>query len=240
MPSIWLTALLQKEGAPGGEQCYVPRAIDPSDQDTLAAENPHAASMYGTATSFPRRQCAGDTLPRSRRSTGYTYLNSRAVCSISPPLNAHEIASPAETFACSRRIEPHAAGPTSWMVAGPFGQGLDDDIREFNTAASRTTRDCGAGGRRPWTARPLSGTAWRSSDRLRGMVNLPHRRVFRKPGAALASELANPVPGRHPHGIRHFTFDHELNGVIDAQGEDDDDRWRLVVTGNTVTSVRAD
>ena len=54
-------------------------------------------------------------------------------------------------------------------------------------------------------------------------------------------ELANPVPDRHSSAeFRHFTFDHELNGVIDAQGEDDDDRWRLVVTGNTVTSIRAD
>ena len=62
-----------------------------------------------------------------------------------------------------------------------------------------------------------------------------------KPGAVLASELANPIPGRHYSAeFWHFTFDHELNGVMDAQGEDDDARWRLVVTGNTVTSVRAD
>jgi hypothetical protein len=59
--------------------------------------------------------------------------------------------------------------------------------------------------------------------------------------AAGARELANPVPGRHYSAeLRHFTFDHELNGVIDAQGEDDDDRSLLVVTRNTVTSVRAD
>ena len=61
--------------------------------------------------------------------------------------------------------------------------------------------------------------------------------LFLKPGAVVASELANLVPGRHYSAeFWHFTFDHELNGVIDAQGEDDDDRWRLVVTGNAVTS----
>jgi hypothetical protein len=36
-----------------------------------------------------------------------------------------------------------------------------------------------------------------------------------------------------------FTFDHELNGVIEARGEYEDDQWQLVVTGNTVTTVRA-
>lgn len=64
--------------------------------------------------------------------------------------------------------------------------------------------------------------------------------TFLKPAAALASELASPVPGRHyPEQAGHFTFDHELNGVIDAWGEDEDDQWQLVVTGNTVTTVRA-
>jgi hypothetical protein len=65
--------------------------------------------------------------------------------------------------------------------------------------------------------------------------------TFLKPGALLASELASPVPGRHyPPELRHFSFDHELNGVIDAQGDCGDDRWQLVVTANTVSSMQAD
>jgi len=40
--------------------------------------------------------------------------------------------------------------------------------------------------------------------------------------------------------FQHFTFDHQLNGIIDAQGEYEEDQWQLVVTGNTVTSVRED
>jgi hypothetical protein len=32
-----------------------------------------------------------------------------------------------------------------------------------------------------------------------------------------------------------FTFDHVLNGIINAQGEDPDDKWRLVVKDNEVS-----
>lgn len=36
-----------------------------------------------------------------------------------------------------------------------------------------------------------------------------------------------------------FTFDHTVNGCIEAQGEDPDDLWRLIVTDNVVTRVDA-
>jgi hypothetical protein len=35
-------------------------------------------------------------------------------------------------------------------------------------------------------------------------------------------------------GFELFTFDHVLNGTIEAQGEDPDDKWRLVVEDNVV------
>ena len=130
-------------------------------------------------------------------------------------------------------------GPYFVDGSGPFGQGHDDDIRDFN---------------KPPTGQPelwclweptTDGTAikWNGREKFYSagewMTYLID--MFLKPGAVLASELPGPVPGRHyPEEFRHFTLDHELNGVIDARGEDDDDRWRLVVTGNTVTSVRAD
>lgn len=64
--------------------------------------------------------------------------------------------------------------------------------------------------------------------------------TFLKPGATVAGERANPVPGRtYPEGLEHFTFDHEVNGVIDAQGDDPEDRWRLHVTANVVTVQKA-
>lgn len=54
---------------------------------------------------------------------------------------------------------------------------------------------------------------------------------FLKPGAAAQRSGLPQFAG--------FTFDHVLNGVIDAEGEDTDDRWQLVVEGNVVKVARA-
>lgn len=43
----------------------------------------------------------------------------------------------------------------------------------------------------------------------------------------------------HP-GFEEFTFDHTLNGVIEAQGEDPEDRWRLLVEDNKVMIQQAE
>ena len=90
---------------------------------------------------------------------GYTTEFEGSV-SISPPLNAHEIAY-LRKFAASRRMD-RAHGPYFVDGSGPFGQGHDDDIRDFNKPPAGQP-DCGAGGSRLKTARPSSGTAWRSS-----------------------------------------------------------------------------
>lgn len=37
--------------------------------------------------------------------------------------------------------------------------------------------------------------------------------------------------------FKHFTFNHIVNGRIEAQGEDADDRWTLVVKDNIVSKV---
>lgn len=37
--------------------------------------------------------------------------------------------------------------------------------------------------------------------------------------------------------FKHFTFNHVVNGRIEAQGEDADDRWTLVVEDNVVSKV---
>jgi len=34
--------------------------------------------------------------------------------------------------------------------------------------------------------------------------------------------------------LEHFTHDHIINGIVDAQGDDPDDMWRIRVTENTV------
>lgn len=60
-------------------------------------------------------------------------------------------------------------------------------------------------------------------------------RTFLMPGAALATELADPVPGRHyPPEFEHFTFDHVCDGVLKALGDEPDDRWALHVEGGQV------
>jgi hypothetical protein len=131
-----------------------------------------------------------------------------------------------------------ARGPYFVAGSGPFGQGRDDDIRNFNQppdgqAGLWCQWEPAEDGRAiKWNGEEKS---YKSAEWMTYIID-----TFLKPGAVLASELASPVPGRHyPEQFRHFTFDHELNGVIDAQGEIDDDQWQLVVTENTVSSVRA-
>ena len=81
---------------------------------------------------------------------GYTTEFDGSV-SISPPLNAHEIAY-LRKFAASRRMD-RARGPYFVDGSGPFGQGHDDDIRDFNKLPAVTTRTVVLVGR-PRTARP--------------------------------------------------------------------------------------
>ncbi|MFC7344513.1 hypothetical protein ACFQRI_24165 [Saccharopolyspora griseoalba] len=58
--------------------------------------------------------------------------------------------------------------------------------------------------------------------------------TFLQPGATV--QTTAPRPGwTWPEEFAHFTFDHVCNGVIDAQGDDLFDRWRLVVTNNEVS-----
>ncbi|HWS36038.1 MAG TPA: hypothetical protein VN408_25295, partial [Actinoplanes sp.] len=63
--------------------------------------------------------------------------------------------------------------------------------------------------------------------------------TFLKPGAVIVRERAEPVAGRfHPPAFEHFTCDHVLTGVIDADGDDEDDFWRIEVRANEVNVVR--
>ena len=52
---------------------------------------------------------------------------------------------------------------------------------------------------------------------------------FLKPGAAAEGQP----------GFEEFTFDHVVSGVIQAQGEDPDDRWKLIVDNNQVKTAEA-
>jgi hypothetical protein len=64
-------------------------------------------------------------------------------------------------------------------------------------------------------------------------------RTFLKPDATCARERLDPVAGRvYPPALARFTFDHVVDGVIEAEGEWPDDRWRIEVRANTVYVVR--
>lgn len=55
----------------------------------------------------------------------------------------------------------------------------------------------------------------------------------------LFASSARDYVSRHHTGdkrLNDFTFNHVFNGSIIAQGEDPSDRWKLIVTDNTVTS----
>ena len=144
---------------------------------------------------------------------GYTTEFDGSV-SISPPLNTHEIAY-LRKFGATRRMD-RARGPYVVDGPGPSGQGNDDDIRDHN---------------QPPAGQPGLWCKWKPTEDGTAITWNGHEKfydskewmtylidTFLKPGALLASELASPVPGRHyPQELRHFSFDHELNGVIDAR-----------------------
>ena len=58
---------------------------------------------------------------------------------------------------------------------------------------------------------------------------------FLKPGPRV---IAGRTPDTTPFSV--LTRNHIINGVIDARGEESDDRWRLVVRNNVVTRQEPD
>ncbi|MET7970869.1 hypothetical protein [Micromonospora sp. NPDC005305] len=63
--------------------------------------------------------------------------------------------------------------------------------------------------------------------------------TFLKQDATVARERVDPVPGRvYPPALDTFTFDHVVDGVIAAEGEWPDDRWRIEVRASAVYVVR--
>ncbi|WP_460491982.1 hypothetical protein [Dactylosporangium cerinum] len=63
--------------------------------------------------------------------------------------------------------------------------------------------------------------------------------TFLQPDATVARERVDPVAGRvYPSALDGFTFDHVVDGVIEAKGEWPDDRWRIEVRANAVYVIR--
>ena len=155
---------------------------------------------------------------------GYT-TDFEGSVTIEPPLNDAEITY-LKAFAGTRRMS-RRSGPYFVEGGGFRGQDHEADVIDSN---------------RPAAGQPGLWCGWVPDDFGEvlvwdGIENFYESRSwmaylidhFLKPGAA-----AQGAPG-----FEDFTFDHVVNGTIEAQGEDPSDRWRLIVTHNMVTTKTA-
>lgn len=151
---------------------------------------------------------------------------------VTPPLNPHEIAYLTK-FGTTRRMR-RGNGPYFVDGTGYAGQGHDADIEDYNQQpADQPGLWCGWAPTEHGDGIEWNGVEkfYRSTEWMTYLID-----TFLKPGATLQQELTAPVPGRvYADEFQHFTFDHQVDGVIEAQGEDSDDRWDLVVKDNTVS-----
>ncbi|GAA2815412.1 hypothetical protein GCM10010441_45070 [Kitasatospora paracochleata] len=153
---------------------------------------------------------------------GYTTTFTGRIA-VEPPLGAQEIAY-LRKFAGTRRMD-RDNGPYYVDGTGYAGQGRDADIREYSKPpAGQPGLSC------RWEPTD-DGTAieWNGWEKFYNATEWMAYLVdhFLKPGAH-----AQGMPG-----FEDFTFDHVLNGVIDAQGEEDWDTWQLTVSDNTVSAT---
>lgn len=164
---------------------------------------------------------------------GYTTTFTGSIA-VTPPLNRHEIAY-LRRFGDSRRMD-RERGP--YYCGGREDDGDEYDVRDHNhPAPDQPGLWC------KWEpAEDGTAIAWNGVEKFYDSEKWMAYLIlaFLQPDAWLAQELKAPVEGRYyAPEFEHFTFDHVLDGVIDAQGEEEDDTWQLVVTGGVVT-VRAD
>jgi hypothetical protein len=152
---------------------------------------------------------------------------------VTPPLNPHEIAY-LRKFADTRRMD-RTNGPYYVDGTGSYGQGRDADILDHNQPpAEQPGRWCG------WVPTD-DGMAieWNGVEKFYGAAEWMTYLVdhFLKPDAVAQQRMASGELANPPAGFEHFAFNHVVNGTIDAQGEDPDDTWQLVVKDNEVTST---
>ncbi|GAA1242145.1 hypothetical protein GCM10009665_36190 [Kitasatospora nipponensis] len=152
---------------------------------------------------------------------GYTTTFTGQIA-VEPPLNEQENAY-LRKFAGTRRMN-RDNGPYFVDGTGYAGQGRDADIREYSE---------------PSEGQPGLWCQWEPTDdgaaiewnRTEKFYDSPQWMTylidhFLKPGAHAQGEP----------GFESFTFDHLLNGVIDAQGAEDWDTWQLTVRDNEVSA----
>lgn len=141
---------------------------------------------------------------------------------VEPPLNPAEIAYLTK-FADTRRMD-RAAGPYFVAGGGYAGQDREADVRDYNRPP--------AGQPNVWCkwepTEDGSEIKWNGVEKFNDADDWMTYLVdhFLREGAT-ASTSGDPQ-------FAEFTFNHVVNGVIEAQGEDADDRWDLIVSDNAV------
>lgn len=162
--------------------------------------------------------------------------------SIEPPLNEHEV-SYLNDFNNSRRMKrtggPYVADPGDdrgqyGILMGGTGRQPKDEIIDHNG---------------PPEGQPGLWCQWQATDDGKFIEWDGGEKFYHSPewmayiinhflrDGAEASKTDRFGRGKPDPRFEHFTFDHVLNGAIEAEGEDPNDRWMLVVEGNEV-SVR--
>ena len=153
---------------------------------------------------------------------GYTTYFDGAV-EIAPALNEAErdyLRAFSETRRMNRERGPYFVGGS-----GFHGQGHDPDVTNLNQPpAGQPGLWC------HWVPDEDGGLLlWDESEKFYEAEHWMayHIDHFLRPGAE-AGRTGDPQ-------FEQFSFDHILNGEIEAQGEDPDDKWLLRVTDNAVT-----
>jgi len=147
---------------------------------------------------------------------GYTTEFSGSVA-IEPPLNADEIAY-LNKFSETRRMN-RRNGPYFVDGGGFAGQAHEEDVIDYNSPPP------GQPGQWCQWAPTEDGTAieWDGGEKFYDSAEWMEYLIdhFLKPGA-----LAD---------LPFLQKNHVVNGVIKAQGEDMDDRWKIIVQNNAVS-----
>lgn len=136
---------------------------------------------------------------------------------VEPPLNREEI-DYLEQFSRTRRMD-REKGPYYVDGGGFAGQDDEPDIRDFN---------------RPPSGQPSLWCQWTPTEDGEAIVWDDGEKFYN--AEKWMKYLVDHFIGSKPLAKSTLPFlqGHTCNGIIDAQGEDADDRWRIVVEENKV------
>lgn len=156
---------------------------------------------------------------------------------IEPPLNQHEVSFLVD-LAETRRMK-RTKGPLFVKGTGMYGQDRDPDIQDYNNPhPDQPGLWCqwkpGFTGDQVQPYDP-SKLEWDGGEKF---YDSPEWMVYIIRN--LLAPTGRDYVAKHideDERLQHFTFDHVVNGTIQAFGEEHDDRWDLVVVDNVVSTV---